>query len=262
MEKVQKLIQSYTKRKKEEVVFEQVRELLQTEEGLFAVSIRATNNFYMGTANGKPAAFLFTCREYADEFVKELRADGIESKSLEIRPVQRIAFFNDLYRSGFEAVMLDQNQKKSLAISLFSLVSKPESEEKMVMNPELMRAAICFYQGLASKQAIKEQQDWVCSELYKGRFIYPETTAHYSTVALLTDNRGRKFVPVFTDAVEFGKFDKKHHYQEKIVKFREFKKLLGKADGIVVNPFGFGLRLNLDKLNRIANENQTLKIVK
>lgn len=262
MEKVQKLIQSYNRRKKEEVVFEQVRELLQTEEGLFAISVRVTNNFYMGAANGKPAAFLFTCREFAEEFVKEMRSVGVETKSLEIRPVQRMAFFNDLYRSGFEAIVLDQNQKKSLSMSLFSIVTKPEQEENVVMNPDLMCAAIRFYQGLASQHVIKEMQDWVCSELYKARFIYPETTAHYSTVALLTDNKGRKFVPVFTDAVELAKFDKKHNYQNKVVKFREFKKLLGRADGIVVNPFGFGLKLDSEKIDRILNENQTLKVVK
>ena len=101
MEKVQKLIQSYTETE-DASIFEQIRDLLRIEEGMFAVSVRITNNFYMGTANGKPAAFLFTCREYADAFVKEMKSVGVETKSLEIRPVQRIAFFNDLYRSGFD----------------------------------------------------------------------------------------------------------------------------------------------------------------
>lgn len=261
MEKVQKLIQSYTETE-DASIFEQIRDLLRIEEGMFAVSVRITNNFYMGTANGKPAAFLFTCREYADAFVKEMKSVGVETKSLEIRPVQRIAFFNDLYRSGFEAVVIDKNQEKSLAMSLFNIIGKPEHDDKMVVNPDLMCAAIRFYQGLASQHVIKEMQDWVCSELFKARFIYPETTAHYSTVAMLTDSKGRKFVPVFTDAVEFGKFDKKHHYQGKVVKFRDFKKLIGKADAIVVNPFGFGLKLDMEKIDRIAGENQKLKVVK
>ena len=260
MKKVQELMKSYQKNQ-DTSIFGQIRESLQTEEGMFSVVARITNNFYMGTANGKPAAFLFTCREYADAFVKEMRNVGVQVKSLEVRPEQRIAFFNDLYRSGFEAVLVDKDQE-ALAMSLFSIIEKPQVDANTVVNPELMHAAIRFYQGIASQHVIKEMQDWVCKELYNARFIYPETSAHYSTVAILTDNKSRKYVPVFTDMVEFGKFDKQHHYVARTLKFRDLKKVLGNAGGIVVNPFGFGLKLEPEKLERIETENQTLKIVK
>ena len=259
MEKVQELIQSYQKEENSSVI-SQVQELLQTEEGMFAIVARVTNNFYMGTANGKPAAFIYTCREYADAFVKEMRSVGVETKSLDIRPEQRIGFFNDLYRSGFEAVVINKDHE-SLSMSLFSIIEKPEQTGDMVVNPDLMCAAIRFYQGLASQHLIKEMQDLVCAELFQARFLYPQTDPRYPTPALLTDNKGKKFCPVFTDPVEFGKFDKKHRYHGTVVKFRDLKKLMEGADGIVVNPFGFGLRLSQEKLERIERENQKLKVV-
>ena len=71
-----------------------------------------------------------------------------------------------------------------------------------------------------------------------------------------------KFYPVFTDHIEFGKFDKKQKYQTELVKFRDLKKLVRKVDGIVVNPFGFGLRLDSEKIDNIEKECSTLKVVK
>lgn len=260
MKTIHELIESYLENE-DKTVFGQILEQMKTEGGMFAVVARATNNFYMGAENEKPAAYLFTSREFADEFVKEIKWAGIEVKSTEIRPEQRIAFFNDLYRSGFEAVALDKGQE-SLTMSLFSIIEKPENEGELLINPSLMRAAAQFYQELSRKKAVKPMQDLMCSELYKAKFLIPNENPQERNYPMITDNRGGKFYPVFTDWIEFGKFDKKHHFQGEMIKFRDFKKLIRKVDGIVVNPFGFGLRLDREKIEKIESENSTLKVVK
>ena len=112
----------------------EVLELLQREPGLFVVTVHATKNFFLGAENGKAAAFLYTSREYADEFVKGLEMVGVETKVLEIRPLQRISFFNDLYRSGFEAVVIDKGQENHMSMSLFSIIEKPKDTSEIVMN--------------------------------------------------------------------------------------------------------------------------------
>lgn len=66
----------------------------------------------------------------------------------------------------------------------------------------------------------------------------------------------------FTDLVEFGKFDRKHQFGAMEVRFRDLKKYLDYVNGIVVNPFGFALRLDGEKLDRIEKENMKLKVVK
>ena len=43
---------------------------------------------------------------------------------------------------------------------------------------------------------------------------------------------------------------------------RDLKKYLDYVNGIVVNPFGFALRLDGEKLDRIEKENMKLKVVK
>lgn len=260
MVKIHELIKNYLENE-DKTVFGQILELMKTEDGMFAILARPTNNFYMGAENGKPAAYIFTSREYADAFAKEIKWSGLEVKSLEIRPEQRIAFFNDLYRSGFEAVILDKDQE-SLSMSLFSIVEKPVNDGELILNPTLMRAAAQFYQELARKKAVKKMQDIMCSELYRAKFLIPTESEKEPAYPMITDSRGGKFYPIFTDWVEFGKFDKKHRYQGVVLKFRDVKKLLRKADGVVLNPFGFGLRLDREKIEKIESENSTLKVVK
>lgn len=260
MKTINELIKSYLENE-DKAVFGEILEVIKTGEALFAVAARATNNFFMGAENEKPAAYIFSSKAFADEFVKELKWEGYEVKSLEIRPAQRIGFFNDLYRSGFEAIMVDKGQE-SLAMSLFSIVEKPEETADMVINPSLMRAAAQFYQELSRKRAVKPMQDLMCSELYNAKFLIPAEDVNERIYPIIADNKGLKFYPVFTDLIEFGKFDKKQKYQPAVVKFRDLKKLVRKVDGMVVNPFGFGLRLDREKIDNIERDCSTLKVVK
>ena len=260
MKTINELIKSYLENE-DKAVFGEILDVIRTGDSLFAVAARVTNNFFMGAENAKPAAYIFYSKAVADEFVKELKWEGYEVKSLEIRAAQRIGFFNDLYRSGFEAIVVDKGQE-SLTMSLFSIVEKPEDNSDIIVNPSLMRAAAQFYQELSRKRAVKPMQDMMCSEIYHAKFLLPSESRNERAYPIITDNKGMKFYPVFTDHIEFGKFDKKQKYQTELVKFRDLKKLVRKVDGIVVNPFGFGLRLDREKIDNIEKECSTLKVVK
>lgn len=262
MEKLRELMKEHQDKTDKKVLVE-VLELLKKEPGLFVVTVKVTNNFFLGAENGKAAAFLYTSREYAEEFVNGLELVGVETKILEIRPLQRIAFFNDLYRSGFEAVSIDKGQEYHMSMSLFSIIEKPKDTSEIVMNPSLMRTANQFYQALVQHQAFPQMQDLMCKELYGARLLVPVADPKMTkAVPVLKNGKGVRFYPVFTDLVEFGKFDRKHQFAAKEIKFRDMKKYLDYVDGIVVNPFGFALRLDADKLDRIEKENMKLKVVK
>ena len=252
MEKLRELMKEHQDKADKKVMGE-VLELLQREPGLFVVTVHATKNFFLGAENGKAAAFLYTSREYADEFVKGLEMVGVETKVLEIRPLQRISFFNDLYRSGFEAVVIDKGQENHMSMSLFSIIEKPKDTSEIVMNPSLVRSANQFYQALVQHQAFPQMQDLMCKE---------QATADASRADRLTTGKGVRYYPAFTDLVEFGKFDRKHQFGAMEVRFRDLKKYLDYVNGIVVNPFGFALRLDGEKLDRIEKENMKLKVVK
>ena len=83
MEKLRELMKEHQDKADKKVMGE-VLELLQREPGLFVVTVHATKNFFLGAENGKAAAFLYTSREYADEFVKGLEMVGVEDRSCQV----------------------------------------------------------------------------------------------------------------------------------------------------------------------------------
>ena len=116
---------------------------------------------------------------------------GVETKVLEIRPLQRISFFNDLYRSGFEAVVIDKGQENHMSMSLFSIIEKPKDTSEIVMNPSLVRSANQFYQALVQHQAFPQMQDLMCKELYGARLLVPVADPQKTTaVPVLTTGKG------------------------------------------------------------------------
>lgn len=267
MKTIHELIEAYLEKQDKEIM-KQLLEQIQKEEHLWTVMARPTNNFYMGIEHDRPAAYLFTDKQFTDEFMKELKWEGLQVKALEIRPDNRMNFFVDLYRGGYEIVAIDKGQD-CVEFSLKLLVEKPKEDSQLVINPSLMRAAAQFYQGLATKRIVKPMQDIMCLELQKAEFILPVDSTSMkegesSGDVRLVENRpglvhpllegrdGVKFYPVFTDWMEFGKYNKKKQYGATAVKFEALKRLAKKADGVVLNPFGFNLVMDKEKLEAIA----------
>lgn len=62
----------------------------------------------------------------------------------------------------------------------------------------------------------------------------PEWAVH----PIITDNKGMKFYPVFTDHIELVNL-MKQKIPDRICEVPRSEKLVRKVDGIVVNPFGF-----------------------
>lgn len=261
MDTIHGLIENYLE-KEDKTVLVKILELLKTEEKLYTVLVRATNNFYMGIEHEMPCAYLFTSREYADNFARETRWEGIQSKYLEIKPEQRISFFSDLYRSGIEAVAIDKGEN-SLVMSLYGIIDKPSEEDAALMNPSLVRAANQFYQELARKKAIKPMQDLMCFEIHKATYLVPTRAVEEkegrhihekgdkTEFAVLGTQDGKKYLPVFSDWSEFSRYDKKVNHDAVLLQYADLKKVIRKFDGIALNPLGFNLILDQEKMGSI-----------
>lgn len=265
METIHDLIENYMENQ-DKSILTKILEQLKSTERLWTVLVRVTNNFYLGVEHEKAAAYLFTDKEYADNFVREVKWGGIQAKCLEIKPDQRITFFTDLYRSGFEAVAIDKGED-SVVISLFGIIDRGEENSETIINPGLLRAANQFYQDLSRKRAIKPMQDLVCRELFRARLLVPVAAAPDTEgrqliektdkiiYAVLNAPEEKKYMPAFSDWNEFAKYDKQKKCDAVEVGFADLKKLIRKVDGITVNPFGFNLILDTEKLESVAKVN-------
>lgn len=264
VEKVRELILTIKKNEKPEQLARLLAELsglLMTAPGMYCARVRITSQFYMGMEHGMTAAFLYTSGEYADEFIQGLRWSGMEAESVHICPEKRTDFFRDLHRGGFEAVVLDKSHE-SLLLPLALIAEEPQREPNEVRNPDLMRSVCLYYQGCARRADIQVLEDQMCGELYKASFLLPETDRRTMTPPLVTDSHGGRYCPVFTDWVEMDKFDRKKRLGGRRLRFRDLKGCIGNCDGIVINPFGFGLKLDMEKLLRIEREKNRLRVVK
>lgn len=265
MATVHGLIEAYLE-KEDKAILGKILEQLKTTKELWTVLVRVTKSFYLGAEHDKATAYLFTNKEYADNFVREVKWSGIEAKYLEVRPEQRISFFSDLCRSGFEAVCIDKGED-SLVLSLYGIIDKPVPDPtgQIIMNPTLVRAGNQFYQELAGKRAIKPMQDLMCREIYKAKLLVPVAAEEGKgrhvvekgseiTFATLTAPEDKKYIPVFSDWNEFARYDKKKQYDAVVVEFADFSQLIEHVDGIALNPFGFNLLLDGEKIRSIEEE--------
>ena len=253
MEKVHELLAGVQDHGDNKTAAEIIR-LLKTEEGMYTVEVRVTGNYYLGAENDEPTAYIFTSEANAREFAIQVRNTGLTSRVRQIIPKARHAFFDDLYRSGFRAVCIDKNNE-SFTLSLFAIIAKPKNENGMVLNPGLLLAANQFYQAVAQRKAVKGMQSVLTSELYDARYLVPCTDEWGTDHPMIGNNDGEKFYPVFTDIIEFSKFDRNHKFSAQELDIEALKKLAKKCDGVVINPLGFNLALDRDKVERIISEN-------
>ena len=228
-------------------------DLVRTEEEMYTIIVRVTNNFYMDEEDGVPTAWIFTDHSFAEDNVRNSRDGGLEVREMEIAPKQRLGFFNDLYRSGIEAITIDHGQDSAFTMSLFNLITRPDEETGSTLNPGLVRAANRFYQGISKNRVTPQDQKEFSRELAEAMYLIP-MNPETGKNPMVTNKAGGKYFAVFSDPTEFFKFDRKHIYEAGRMSFKDLRKLAKKADGIVVNPFGFGLGLDLNKIDRILEE--------
>lgn len=257
MQKVQDLIAS---NKKNIETVKEIMDLIKSEEGFYAIKVRITNNFYQGAEDGQPASFVFTNELFAADFVKELAFINMEAKYIDIKPEQRLGFFGDLARSGIEKVVIDRNHE-SFTFDLSHMIDMEKAMEGVV-NPNLMVSAAIFYQCIAKGDVVEQMQDQLSREIYNATFLIPSGASKFGTHPMLANGKGENFYPIFTDRYEFAKFDRKNKYGAEKIKFKDIKGLFNGSAGIVINPFGFGLKIDEVKYNRIKSENSSLKVVK
>ena len=239
-------------------------DLVRTEEEMYTIIVRVTNNFYMDEEDGVPTAWIFTDHSFAEDNVRNIRDLGLEVREMEIAPKQRLGFFNDLYRSGIEAITIitsSYHQRRANILyqtlaeimSLFNLITRPDEETGSTLNPGLVRAANRFYQGISKNRVTPQDQKEFSRELAEAMYLIP-MNPETGKNPMVTNKAGGKYFAVFSDPTEFFKFDRKHIYEAGRMSFKDLRKLAKKADGIVVNPFGFGLGLDLNKIDRILEE--------
>ena len=276
METIQQIIKKFDLTKDQQV-YGEIIERIKTEELLWVSYMPYTNNYYLDFENGKPTGYIFTEKQYYDEYQDYMMQQQIFVKPLEINEEQRMLMFGDLYRSGFELLVIDNGQTQ-LAMSLFDVIDKPDFSDvpeinRPILNPRLVCAANQFFQGLSTKRVNRDMEANMFKEIYHAKYLMPLDASKMNMeksnaengecvikeksiiqFPLITNSENKSFYPFFTDWNEFRRFDKEQKYSGNIATFDDIKNFIDKADGISINPYGVNIILTKDMINVIESE--------
>ena len=275
METIQEIIKKFEVTKDKQI-YSEIIERIKTEELLLISYMPFTNNYYLDFENGKPACYIFTEKKYYDKYQDYMMQQQIIVKHVESNEEQRMLMFGDLYRSGFEMIVIDNGQTH-LIISLFDIIDKPDFTDvpeinRPIMNPSLVCAANHFFQGLSTKRVTRDMEANMFKEIYNAKYLMPLDTSKMNMektnadngecvvkeksimqFPLITNSEDKSFYPFFTDWNEFRRFDKEQKFSGNIATFEDIKYFIDKADGISINPYGVNITLTKDMLNVIES---------
>ncbi len=259
MTDIQSLIQEY-KMTGNKDVFRQILNAIINIDTLWSPISQHTKSGYIAIKDNMPTAYIFTRQEYCEEFRERLSNEMLLVRTVANPTKLRFNMFNDFLRSGIQKVVIDSGHVYQ-EINISDIIKENENHEgpgrKPVKNPEVVVCANIFVQEMSRRNAPPVLRDNLVKAVTKGEFLVPankdvkydETgkieTGSQISFQMIRNPQGQNFVPVYTDLIEFKKFDMEGKFAGIIVPFAGLKPLLEKAEGIVINPQGANIPLNL-----------------
>jgi len=178
---------------------------------------------------------------------------------LQIAKVARKDFLNfyaNVFTMGVNCVVLNGYMPDMFKLQLSEMVKKPGQKlpngQIWVENPGLHLTALYFMQEVRRQKLseltdeLKEMQEEILTDYGKGTYV---AAVHENNgIPLLKQKNGDVFQPVFTDILEFGKFNKDNQFKAVVVTAAKIPEILAEdAKGVVINPFGVNLQFPITK---------------
>ena len=119
-------------------------------------------------------------------------------------------------------------------------------------NPGLHLTALYFMQEVRRQKfeklpkELQELQEEILADYGKGTYLAPFNEEN--GVPLLKQQNGDSYQPIFTDMLEFNKFNRENFFKASVMTADKITGALAKgARGVVVNPMGVNLQLPITK---------------
>ena len=119
-------------------------------------------------------------------------------------------------------------------------------------NPELVLTALYLMQKTQrlrlreGEQEIKDLQDEVMAHFSRGRYIVAFEAD--KGIPLLKDKKDDTYQPVFTDIMEFQKFNRENRFRTAVIPAEKIPDLLApETKGVTINPMTVNLQLQIRK---------------
>lgn len=178
---------------------------------------------------------------------------------------QMLLFFTSLYTMGVNALLIIWNGE-SVIVQIDEIV-KRKSQDQMpegavwVENPGLHLTALYFGQALRSpskedvNSRLAELQEELTAHFKRGRFIFALGREEQGT-PLVKLKDGNVYQPVFTDVLEFQRFNRENKFKPVVVEGKDLPKVLAKeARGVLLNMMSVNLPLMVGRPQQAEEKN-------
>ena len=197
--------------------------------------------------------------EKEEDIKREGKRFADQKIPLRIAKVARKNFLNfyaNVFTMGVNCVVLNGYMPDMFKLQLSEMVKKPGQKlpngQIWVENPGLHLTALYFMQEVRRQKLseltdeLKEMQEEILTDYGKGTYV---AAVHENNgIPLLKQKNGDVFQPVFTDILEFGKFNKDNPFKAVVVTAAKIPEILAEdAKGVVINPFGVNLQFPITK---------------
>lgn len=208
--------------------------------------------------------FLYYRADDAKEKAKELQGKRYASAVVKLEDKQLLAFYTSLYTMGVNCLAVNSGTDTEISIQLSDLVIRRKPEElpegkRPVENPALHLTAIYFMQEMRRQaepqptEELNKLQEEFLAHYGKGTFV--AAVREDGQVPILKQKDGSIYQPLFTDMLEFQKFARGEKMKMAVIPAAKIPEILvGEAKGVVINPFGVNVQLQVAKRKKPAQD--------
>lgn len=276
MNNIQELIKQFAKTQNKEFM-QKIIEELKKKDKLWIAYSTITRNHYVEYFNGIPTAYIFSELQFCEAFAAYLQTKKIIIRPLESDSRTRVPMFSDFFRNGIEQVIIDNGQT-FIVIDLLDIIKRPDfssipEAERPLLNPSMMKCANIFFQCMNMDEPNPNAENNLMREIFNARYLLPivfgDTAPKGLTLrpisvggaaiklAVIRRSDGKCYIPVFTDWVELGKYDREKICCGNIVTFSDIETFCVNGEFVSINPLGFNMLLDKTTVETIRKRFDT-----
>ena len=208
--------------------------------------------------------FLYYRVEDAKEKAQELLKERYLTAVAKLEDKQLLPFYTSLYTIGVNCLAVNHGTDTQISIQLSDLVVRKNPEElpdgkKLLENPALQLTSIYFMQEMRRQEKpqpteeLKELQEELLAHYSKASFII--AVQEDKQIPVLKQKNGDIYQPVFTDLLELQKFTKGKKMRTAVIPAAKIPDILvGASKGVVINPLGVNVQLQVAKKKKTQAE--------
>lgn len=212
--------------------------------------------------------WVFVTEEQAKAFCKKRLEENQDILMVvKMENNQLLPFYSSLYFLGVNELVFTE-EEKTTKMPLEDLVREPDysklpKEQQPLLNPQMQLTGIYFMQELHrrkpnnEKPKLRELEEEMAVNLVRSKFLVAlevdgekiEKGGKNVRIPCVKNSEGKMFQPVFTDAKEFGRFNKDKNFKASLVEFVNIKKIINdNVEGMVVNPQTLNIVITKDRI--------------